>query len=162
MKHYLISADDLHDLMKRLSKDADIFEEYETLHLAKRTPEGTEKAAANRFHADGIREVLSRVSKNVIGRQFKFHCDTVERLIDASYDAGHNPVAIVVSRAFLKGWHEEISGMYPLQPDSHYLDLNGGSWTGLTIYLAKDASVTGVVVVGPDSEVYAKAQAAYA
>lgn len=91
--------------------------------------------------------------------KFEPYTNMLERMIDHSYTRCDNPKAIVATKGFLQGLFRERRSDHPMKTLDSWRELVGGSWTGLTIYLAEDDLVTGVVVCGEGSKVLELARA---
>ena len=143
------------EMLLRLREDARIFSHYGQLHDAKGTSEADEKAVSNYRHASKIRMVVEKAKS----AKFEPYTDMLNRMIDHSYTRCDNPKAIVATKGFLQGLFQERRADHPMATLDSWRELVGGSWTGLTIYLAEDALVTGVVVCGEGSRVLDLARA---
>lgn len=151
----LVDAVIFAEMLERLGEDARIFTQYGGLHEAKGTREGHEKAVANFDHATKIKTLIQTVKS----AKFEPYTDILERMIDQSYTRCDNPKAIVATTGFLQGLYRERRQDHPMADLDSWRELIGGSWTGLTIYLAADTLVTGVVVCGEGSRVLELARA---
>lgn len=158
--HVIINSAVLLSMVERLREDSKVFKHYGYLHRSKGTDEGNTKATANDDHASKI-DLILREFLDTYPQEYCPCTEIVNHTIDSGVDRGHNPCALILSRAFLGLWWHELN-QDRTGDFGTMADMIGSQWAGLTIYLAEDNCVSGVIACGEGSVVLEKARAAYA